>query len=191
MATLACEHQAASATTGAPFAGEFKDVLHAADSRPHALVVDDESLIRWCVAETLAEAGWTVREADDRQTAIQAASDPSWIPDLVLLDYRLPDTHDLELLSELRRLRPLCQIMLMTADADPTVMNRALNLGATDVLQKPFEMSDLAVLARRVYNASRSGAAAVPLMRRSVRQLQRQLQLGLERRFFVVAAAKD
>ena len=53
------------------------------------LVVDDEPLIRWSIAETLGAAGHQVTEAQDAASALRALADaPS--TDLVLLDFRLP-----------------------------------------------------------------------------------------------------
>src|SRR5687767_7183600 len=66
-------------------------------SAPSVLVVDDEALIRWSLAEVLGERGYTVSEAGDARTAVAAiegAIDPF---DVVLLDYRLPDSADLRL----------------------------------------------------------------------------------------------
>ena len=67
------------------------------------LVVDDEALMRWSVAETLAKRGHTVIEAVDGATAKQALTDGADAPDVILLDYRLPDSTGLALLPTLRR----------------------------------------------------------------------------------------
>lgn len=107
------------------------------------LIVDDEPLIRWSLAETLAEAGHVTIEAGDGETAIRAVSHPV---DVILLDYRLPDSTDLTLLSTLRRLAPNSAIVIMTAHGTPDVVTEALRLGAHRVLAKPFEMHDLAAL---------------------------------------------
>src|SRR5689334_16545973 len=69
------------------------------------LVVDDEPLIRWCVAETLNQAGHTVMEAPDAAATLQLLGHRP-APDVVLLDFRLPDSQDLRLLADVRRLAP-------------------------------------------------------------------------------------
>jgi len=124
---------------------------------PHVLVVDDEFLMRWSVTETLDADGCSVREAGDGETAMRAIVDPRWPVDVVVVDYHLPDTQSLELLSEMRRMRPECRIILMTADPDPDLTRRALALGARWVLSKPFEMSALESL---VLGADRTRARA-------------------------------
>jgi DNA-binding NtrC family response regulator len=64
----------------------------------------------------------------------------------VLLDFRLPDSNDLGLLSKLRQLAPRAQIILMTAYGSPEVLRGADELGAYQVLTKPFEINEVAAL---------------------------------------------
>jgi DNA-binding NtrC family response regulator len=106
------------------------------------LVVDDEPLIRWCIAQTLGAAGHRVTEAQDAASALKAlAIAPT--PDVILLDLRLPDSNDLELLTEIRRIAPSAAVVLMTAFGTPDVTAAALQFGARRVLNKPFDMRDL------------------------------------------------
>ncbi len=107
------------------------------------LVVEDEGLIRWSIAETLSSAGHTVIEADSGAAAIQELTNGHGPIDAVVLDYRLPDSNDLRLLASVRRLAPASPVILMTADGGPEVARGALDLGAYTVMNKPFEMQDL------------------------------------------------
>jgi DNA-binding NtrC family response regulator len=118
-------------------------------SSHRVLIVDDEPLIRWSLRETLADHGFDVDEAQDAAGAIDAASGESSAFDMVLLDLRLPDSNDLELLATLRRLLPGIPIVLMTAFGTPEVVQHALDLGALRVIDKPFEMNDIASLVER------------------------------------------
>lgn len=112
------------------------------------LVVEDELLIRWSIAETLTHAGHTVIEAEDGTTAIMALKNDGERMDAVVLDYRLPDSNDLTLLATVRRLSPDSAVVLMTAFGTPEVVKDALDLGVYHVLHKPFEMHDLESLLR-------------------------------------------
>src|SRR5262245_13234384 len=85
------------------------------------LVVDDELLIRWSLTETLTAAGHVVAEAVDKRSALQTLKDAPRSPDVVLLDYRLPDSNDLELLGEIRRIAPDAQVIMMTAFGTPEI----------------------------------------------------------------------
>ena len=110
------------------------------------LVVDDESLIRWSLAETLSESGHLVSEAGDAETALRKVTDADGSFDVVLLDYHLPDSHDLVLLSQIRRLAPNTMVIMMTAFATPEMSDAALRLGAYRIVAKPFEVHDMADL---------------------------------------------
>lgn len=119
------------------------------------LVVDDEPLIRWSVVETLIERGFDVVEAPDGRAAVSAL-DGGQAFDVVLLDFRLPDSNDLTLLSTIRRQSPLTQVILMTAYGTPEVTKGALDLGAYRVVSKPFEMNDMAALVAQARAARRN-----------------------------------
>jgi DNA-binding NtrC family response regulator len=111
------------------------------------LVVDDEPLIRWSIAETLGAAGHQVTEAQDAASALKALADASG-PDVVLLDFRLPDSNDLDLLARIRQIAPAASVIMMTAFGTPDVTAGALKLGASRVLNKPFNMRDLEEIVR-------------------------------------------
>jgi DNA-binding NtrC family response regulator len=116
------------------------------------LVVDDEVLIRWSLSEALTTSGHTVVEAGDGASALQALQD-SWPIDVVLLDFRLPDSNDLGLLSNIRRLSPETSVILMSAYGTPEVTRGALDIGAWRVLSKPFDMHDVPALVVSAHDA--------------------------------------
>jgi DNA-binding NtrC family response regulator len=125
----------------------FAGVMHAAARVLQVLVVDDEPLIRWSIAETLGAAGHQVREAQDAASALDAIGATPDL-DLVLLDFRLPDSNDLGLLAKIRQLAPRAHVILMTAFGTADVTAGALSLGALKVLNKPFDMRELEDVAR-------------------------------------------
>ena len=113
---------------------------------PRVLVVDDELLIRWSLGEALTAAGYTVVEGCDAAEARRAMGDRAHPPDVVVLDYRLPDSDDLGLLTSIRREAPTVPVILMTAHGTAEVVRGALDLGAYRVVSKPFEVHDMASL---------------------------------------------
>jgi DNA-binding NtrC family response regulator len=115
------------------------------------LVVDDEPLIRWSLLETLTSCGHAVVEAGDAASAVQAVTAAAVPFDVALLDFRLPDSNDLALMSRLRRLAPATRIILMTAYGTPEILQGAMDLGAYRVITKPFEMSDVAPLVTQAH----------------------------------------
>ena len=117
------------------------------------LVVDDEPLMRWSLVETLSDAGDEVVAVTDAQSAVQVATAAAVRFDVALLDFRLPDSDDLNLLSRLRRLTPATRIILMTAYGTPEMSQEALDLGAYCVLNKPFEMNALSPLVTEAHTS--------------------------------------
>ena len=118
------------------------------------LLVEDESLIRWSISTTLANAGHIVVEAGSARGAVETLqTQPSQPIDVVLLDFRLPDSSDLGLLAAIRRIRPDSAVVLMTAYGAPEVKEGALNMGAFRVLDKPFDMNILAPLLQEAHAA--------------------------------------
>jgi DNA-binding NtrC family response regulator len=111
------------------------------------LVVDDEALIRWSIAETLTSQGYTAVEADDAASAISAIDGSVEKPDVVFLDYNLPDSKDLGLLRRIRQMAPRSAVIMMTAYGTPEMQEEALHLGAYRVLHKPFDLVQLQTLA--------------------------------------------
>ncbi len=114
------------------------------------LVVDDEPLIRWSVGEMLTNIGHDVSEAGDaRETLARLSEGPP--PDIILLDYRLPDSNDLGLLERIRQIVPRSPVIMMTAYGTPAIQDGALRLGAYRVVSKPFELGELARLVDEAY----------------------------------------
>jgi DNA-binding NtrC family response regulator len=123
------------------------------DRHLRILVVEDEALIRWSIAETLGQEGHTVMEADNAASAVQALANGDEVIDVVLLDYRLPDSNDLGLLASVRRLQPKSAVVMMTAYGTPEVTARAIALGAYRVVGKPFDMNALESIVEAAHRA--------------------------------------
>ncbi|HVZ20857.1 MAG TPA: response regulator [Vicinamibacterales bacterium] len=120
----------------------------------NVLVVDDEALIRWSLAESLTDAGHSVTEASDGAEAIAQVSDGTRF-DAILLDYRLPDSNDLGLLQTIRERQPGAAVVMMTAFGTPEVTAGALKLGAFRVVPKPFDVHDMVDLVAQAHRAAR------------------------------------
>ena len=116
---------------------------------PRVLVVDDEALIRWSVAETLGDQGWQVTEAGDAESAMVAFPEIAAASGLVFLDLRLPDSDDLHVLAAMLFLSPGTPVILMTAHGTPDLAEAATALGAFAVIDKPFDMGDLGPLVEQ------------------------------------------
>jgi two-component system response regulator AtoC len=130
---------------------------------PHAsiLVVDDEDLIRWSLGERLKEDGYEVLEAGTGREAVERFKEGV---DLVLLDYRLPDTDGLAVLRELKALDPDILVMLLTSFVSVETAVEAMKLGAFHFANKPFNLDEVSANVARALETTR--------LRREVRQLR-------------------
>lgn len=114
--------------------------------RPTVMVVDDESLVRWSISETLAECGYVVTQAGDAQSALRTVAGAGNRPDVVLLDLWLPDSNDLSVLSAIHAMAPATRIILMTVHRNEDLFDEARRRGAFIAVDKPFDMSVLPTL---------------------------------------------
>lgn len=117
------------------------------------LIVDDEALIRWSVAETLEAAGFQTVEASSAGEALRQFDTAGDIS-LVVLDLKLPDSSDLGLLRQIRQRAPDCRIILMTAHGTPDILDEAIRLGAHGVLEKPFDLARFADMVEQTLQAA-------------------------------------
>jgi DNA-binding NtrC family response regulator len=112
-------------------------------TRLRVLIVEDEALIRWAVAEALTAAGHSVLEAPDAATARRVVAEAVRPLDAVLLDLRLPDSSDLSLLATIRRETPSTAVVMMTAHGTREDAANAEALGAFAVVEKPFDVDQI------------------------------------------------
>lgn len=126
-------------------------------AKKHILVVDDEAPIRRMIRFALERADFTVAEAGEAQDARLAMAEQQ--PDLVLLDWMLPQVSGIEFARELRRneLTSGCPIIMVTARVAEDDRVRGLNLGADDYIVKPFSSSELVARVRAVLRRSQPG----------------------------------
>ena len=123
------------------------------------LVVEDEQPIRDLIAFGLRRAGYQVALAEDCQSARAAIGDRR--PDLILLDWMLPDMSGLELARQLRRgaeTRDI-PIIFLTARADESDKVTGLEGGADDYLTKPFSARELVARIQAVLRRSAPAGA--------------------------------
>ena len=107
------------------------------------LVVEDEAAIREMIAFGLKRAGFRTREAEDCGKARIAIANE--IPDLVLLDWMLPDISGIEFARSLRREDESREIpiIMLTARADEDDKVMGLESGIDDYITKPFSSREL------------------------------------------------
>jgi two-component system response regulator AtoC len=128
---------------------------------PTILVVDDEALIRWSLTERLKGEGYQVLEAETGRQAIDKLRESV---DLVLLDYKLPDTDGVSVLRKIKEFDQDILVILLTAFATIETAVEAMKIGAYHFANKPFNLDDIVATVARALETTR--------LRREVRQLR-------------------
>ena len=113
------------------------------------LVVDDEATFRVLAEEALQSEGFEVRVAETLKAARAALAD--FVPDVIILDRRLPDGDGIDFLKQFRSQdSPSAIVIVVTAYGDVANAVEALKAGASDYLAKPVQLTDLVVKLRKV-----------------------------------------
>ncbi len=113
------------------------------------LLVEDASELRHFLAETvLAGAGYDVLAAADGAEGLTLARD--LLPDLIIADHQMPGLSGLDMLDALHKEGMTPPFILITAEGSEQLAVRALRLGVSDYLIKPFDPDDLLQAIERV-----------------------------------------
>lgn len=113
-----------------------------------ALVIDDDHLIRWALKKELMGLGLTVDCGESVRDLLDGlARRPC---NVLFLDVNLPDGDGLDLLEKIRTISPDTKIVVLTADSCPDICKRVLRGEAHQLIEKPFEISDIHRVLRSV-----------------------------------------
>lgn len=143
------------------------------------LVADDDGATRFLIRTALEQDGWTVEEAVDGATA--CASLEHFRPDIVLLDVRMPNMGGVEVCAHLRTLQrgQHIPVLMITGVDDPEAVTRAYEVGATDFMSKPFNLTVLRQRLQYMYRAldhRKQADQARSELEEQVKQRTRELQ---------------
>lgn len=123
--------------------------------RNRILLVDDEKAITDNLAPLLERAGFAVAMAADGEEALERAA--AFAPDLIVLDVLMPKLNGRQVLRRLRREGDWTPVILLSQVGESTERAMALEEGADDYLNKPFDPHELIARIRAVLR--RRGAA--------------------------------
>lgn len=105
------------------------------------LVIDDDHLVGWALRRALTSLPVTVDVAATAREALDHFQAGSF--DMAFLDIHLPDTNGLDLLPQLRHVSPSTRVVVISSDSTPANRRRAVEGGAWQFLEKPFELNDI------------------------------------------------
>ena len=124
-------------------------------SKPSILLVDDETAITDNLAPFLSRSGFAVAVAANGEQALQKVA--SGKPDLLVLDVLMPRLDGREVLRQLRQAGNWTPIILLTQVGEASERAMALEEGADDYLNKPFDPHELVARIRAVLRRAHPG----------------------------------
>ena len=132
------------------------------------LLVDDQDSIRFFLEKTLSQEGYDAHTASTGGQALEIAQ--QIIPDVILLDLKLPDMDGMEVLKRVKEMFPEIGVVMITAFGDIEIAVEAMKLGAYDFVTKPINLDRLLLVIKKGLESKR--------LQREVLQLKRQMELG-------------
>ncbi len=111
-----------------------------APRKARLLLVDDDPASRRSLARVLATRGYEIHLAEDGRAALDLCESEKGAFDLVLLDMVMPGLNGKDVLAALRARFPSIKVLVVTGDADESLTREALELGASGVTHKPFDV---------------------------------------------------
>ena len=110
-------------------------------------VVDDDESIRWVLEKRLSENGIEVETFDSANKVIKKLETEN--PSLILTDIKMPGKSGIDLLDEVKELRPEIPIIIMTAHSDLESAVESYEHGAWEYLPKPFDIEEAVSMVQR------------------------------------------
>jgi DNA-binding NtrC family response regulator len=141
--------------------------------KPVILLVDDEDTIRLFLEKTLREEGYEALTAATGEEALEIAINE--LPDLMLLDLKLPDINGIEVLRRIKEEIPEVCVIMLTAFGDIETAVSAMKKGAFDFVSKPVNLEQLLMTVQKGLESQK--------LTRELFQLRRRVKLDLDANF--------
>jgi DNA-binding NtrC family response regulator len=118
------------------------------------LIVDDEPQVAEMLAHSLNRQGHRTTVVHSGQEALERLDSVN--PDAMFLDVSMPGMNGLDVMAEVKRVKPALAVVVITGHATADEMERVMELGAVDVIQKPSALTHYhraieRLRARKVY----------------------------------------
>lgn len=110
------------------------------------LIVDDQQGVRRLLYEAFTDEGYRVRIAAGGQEALKMIGQE--VPDIILLDVKMPGMNGLETLAELKKINANIPVLMMTAYGDLDMISHAKRLGVKHYITKPFDLNEVKLLVK-------------------------------------------
>ena len=141
------------------------------EPKVNILIVDDEEIVRESLASWLMEDGYEVEAAENGLRALERLPARDW--NLAMVDLKMPGMDGIQLMDEIRKVRPETIVIIMTAYATVDTAVQAMKKGAYDYIVKPFNPEDLSMTIRKIIEHQKLVKENLYLRR----ELKKQFQL--------------
>ena len=110
---------------------------------PVCLLVDDSGVIRHVERRMMESLNFEVREAADGLIALEQCA--TSLPDVILLDWNMPNMDGITFLGELRKMpgADAVKVIFCTTETDMSFISQAISVGADEYVMKPFDQATL------------------------------------------------
>lgn len=105
------------------------------------LIIDDNPSLRYMLSEICEYAGWTPIACENGREGVQQMIESK--PDIVLVDYHMPEMDGIEVVAKIRALNHNIPILALTVDERQEIADQFLEAGATDFALKPVKAPDI------------------------------------------------
>ncbi len=144
----------------APEENAHLDPVPVARTAPAILVVDDETGFADTLADILGSRGYRTVKAGNGRDAVRIVQQTQI--DLALVDLKLPDIPGTEVLARIRETSPTTEVIILTGHASLDTALRALNLGASGYIEKPYDIDRLFLVIERALASRARRAGGTP-----------------------------
>ncbi len=123
-----------------------------------ALIIDDDEGMRSLLTELLEEDGFKAESADNGYDALREIARKQY--DLIITDVEMTGLSGLDILPEMKKLRPDASIIVMTSFAQGDMRRRSLEKGAGAYLEKPIRTGELRGLIHKMLSTKKHARAS-------------------------------
>jgi len=144
------------------------------------LVIDDNPKVAWMLREGLSRDEYEIQAAPDGKKGIQMMIEEQ--PQVIILDIKLPGMNGMEVLERIRSINRRVEIIMLSGYGETKQIVKAMKLGASDFISKPFDVEEVDIVIRSVLEKSE--------LKREVRHLRSELQAKSQYENFVGDSAR-
>ncbi|MCD6298899.1 MAG: sigma-54-dependent Fis family transcriptional regulator, partial [Deltaproteobacteria bacterium] len=117
------------------------------------IIIDDDDQLRKSFEKLLIEEGYDVESAASGEAGLKLVREK--VPDLIILDVRLPGMNGLETFQHIHEIEPKLPVIIMTAFGTTETAIEATKMGAFDYILKPFDIPDMLLVIGQALEAGR------------------------------------